>query len=154
MLLFSFIVTASLLQAQNKSSSSLATDPVKATSANMGTIVATNQGIPNSRVTLGAIKESGFVSTSQLASVDSVFAEWITPSGETINLAITGFTVVYQPNKGDAIAFYRKGPAINGELKERLIHATPVSKIIIGNVKANTSEGNVSVGKTLVLEVK
>lgn len=122
--------------------------------ANIGKIEKMNKGVSNSRFTLGPIKKSGFVSASELATVDSVFGVWTKSDGDEITVNITQYTFVYQPYNGDAIVQYRKGPAIFGDMKERLNHATPGSKIFIGNVKANTPAGNVFVGETLQLEVK
>ena len=114
-----FIFISTLLLAQNSTS---------------GKVINEKKSYSNSHIFLGSINVSGDISKSQLAAVDSVFAEGISTSGEVTKLFVTQYSIIYQPKKGEASFRIIKKSAITPAIKKIFENVQTGDRIIIGRV--------------------
>ena len=140
LLLFSLIFFTNILQAQNNSSSK----------------IMMNKGVPNSVVKLGSLNiVDGFVTSNQLASVDTIFAEMINSSGVQRTVPVSEYALVYQPKKGNASVRNIKQSAITPEIKRIFQNSHIGDKMIVFNVRVKKADGiNINIGLPFQLEVK
>lgn len=110
--------------------------------------------VPKPIPMLGSIEQSGPVSAGVLKTAAFVYANLKDFAFDGISYKPTKYTLIYQPKKGDAKAFFGNGPAVPPEAKAALNNAKTGDRITLVQVQATGPAGSVILPAALSLEVK
>jgi hypothetical protein len=110
--------------------------------------------VPKPIPMLGSIEQSGPVSAGVLKTAAFVYANLKDFAFDGISYKPTKYTLIYQPKKGDAKAFFGSGPAVPQDAKNALNNAKTGDRITLVQVQATGPAGSVILPAALSLEVK